>query len=533
MTERERRLFLVTFLVVAAAQVVPIWAVRFQPMPDLPTHLAASAIWFHHDDPKWDFARYYAMSLGWAPYWGYHLLVHVFAWLLDVDRANRVVLSLVVVGLPAGMVLLARRFGRSPWLARCSRVPLAWNKSFSLGFVNFYVAQKLLPFAVVAFDWFCERPSWRRGALAAALGTAVFFSHLLPWTMYLGCAGLVGLAHRGLTRRAFVERLLVWLIPALAGLVVMRSGHGIHMGSFNHGLGFSWRPALQSLREMPEWLLDLFRGSDDEIVCVLLAAVWLALQAVARRQRLKLHDLRAEACALVGFVGYLFGPRSMLRPVYWWGINVRFAPLALLFLSLSVAGAIEGRRRWLFAPVAALAIAFAVLVTVHWRRVDQFIDGFDQLSERAAPTDRVMVLAFPPWNEPTMNTNFAQSADAFHQAAYGGYEPDQFDDGFPIVFKQRFPAPPWGQPNHFNWNQHARYYDWLLVFQAPPALVAGHPEAKLDGRAGRWTLWHLPPRVDAPPGPAYPSDWAFDQNWRPPRALSPSPSPLPLPLGGQ
>ena len=50
-----------------------------------------------------------------------------------------------------------------------------------------------LPFAVAAFDYFCEKPSWGRAALAAAAGTAVFFSHFLPWTMYLGCAGLVGL----------------------------------------------------------------------------------------------------------------------------------------------------------------------------------------------------------------------------------------------------------------------------------------------------------------------------------------------------
>jgi hypothetical protein len=516
MTERERRLFLTTFLVLAAAQVVPIWAVRFQPVPDLPTHLAASAIWFHYDDPKWDFARYYGLQLGLTPYWGYYLLVHLLAFPFGVEGANRVVLSLVVVGLPAGMALVARRFGRSPWLALFA-FPLAWNKSFSLGFVTFAVALTFLPFAVAAFDFFCEKPSWRRAALAAAAGTAVFFSHFLPWTMYLGCAGLVGLCHEGLTRKSFAQRLGVWAVPAAAGALVMRGGHGYHMGTFNHGVAFAWRSALDQLHGMPEWLIDLFKGREDEFIGVALILCWIALQFLARRQRPRLHDLRAEACFLVGAVGYLFGPRSLLRPVYWWGINVRFAPLAMLFLALCVQGAIEGRRRFIFAPVAALALAFAVAVTVHWRRVDSYvIAGFDQLSKRPAPGERVMVLAFPPWNEPSMQTNFAQSADAFHQASYGGYEPDQYDDGFPIVYTQRFPAPPWNQPNLFNWDRHARYYDWLLVYQAPRNLVAGRP-AELVEKVGRWSLWHLPPRIDAPPGPAYPSEWAFDPNWRPPQ----------------
>jgi len=70
----------------------------------------------------------------------------------------------------------------------------------------------------------------------------------------------------------------------------------------------------------------------------------------------------------------------------------------------------------------------------------------------------------------------------------------------------------------FTWEQHAPYYDYVLTFQRPPASVFGaHLGAVTAVRTvGKWTLWKLPgPRVDVPPGPAYPSEWAYDPAWRP------------------
>src|SRR5262249_27334788 len=74
-------------------------------------------------------------------------------------------------------------------------------------------------------------------------GTAVFFSHFLPWAMYLGCAGLAGLAHRGLTKKSFAQRIGVWLVPAIAGALVMRGGSGHPLGRLGHGGGLPLGPA--------------------------------------------------------------------------------------------------------------------------------------------------------------------------------------------------------------------------------------------------------------------------------------------------
>jgi hypothetical protein len=101
----------------------------------------------------------------------------------------------------------------------------------------------------------------------------------------------------------------------------------------------------------------------------------------------------------------------------------------------------------------------------------------------------------------------------FEQAQHGGYGPWDFDNDFPFRYRERFPAPDWSRPT-FRWDQQARYWDYVLTFQMPSGLMKAPVSMRSDGK---WTLWQLPgPRVDAPPGPAYPWDWAYDANWQPP-----------------
>jgi hypothetical protein len=251
-------------------------------------------------------------------------------------------------------------------------------------------------------------------------------------------------------------------------------------------------------------------------LCAGLAVSWLALRLTAPRGAWRAHELRAAACFVAALAAYFFLPRSLLRPAYWWGINVRFAVMALLFGILCVPGPIAGRRRLILVPVALLGIAFSVDTLVHWRRVDAFLDGLDALARLPEAGSRVLVIAWPPWREPSMQQNFAQSSNALRQAYYGGYDPDNFDEGFPLRFRERFPAPPWNRPA-FRWEQHAPYYDYVLGFHAPSGIFSGHErEVQRVGAVGSWQLWKLPgPRVDEPPGPAYPRDWAFNPAWRP------------------
>lgn len=510
--------FALVFGLLLIVSLIPIWAVRFHPIADLPAHLAAVSVWHHYNDPRFDFAQYYQLYLGITPYWGYYLLCHLLSFPFGLDGANRVVLSLYILGLPLGLKVLAGRFGRSPWLSLFA-FPLLWNYNFAIGFVPFCLGLALCLFALAAFDAFCDQPTPARGALAAFLGALCFFAHLLPWSLYLACAGLMGLLHRGLSLRTLAPRVAVWAVALGAGLAVILGGTGhLHMGS---GIArrLTWKvyPYLDSLRDTYVWAMDVFATRDDEVLCAVLALCWLILRLSARRGGLRLHDLRAFGCFLVASVAYIVLPRSLLSPSYWWGINIRFAACALLFAALCIPGEIRGWRRLIFVPVALCGLGFAIATTVHWGRVNYAMRGLDELAQKVPPRSRVLVLVFGDLREPSMTLHFYSAAIPLYQAYYGGYQAFNFDEGFPLRYKQRYPAPSWQGPV-FRWEAHAPYYDYVLAFQADEArLFAGHQaEVVRVDTVGRFSLYKLPgPRRDRSPGPVYPSAWATDPFWYP------------------
>jgi hypothetical protein len=512
--ERERTLFRIAFAALCLVTLIPFWTVRYHPIPDLPNHIAAASVWNNYGNPDFDFQRYYALRLGPTPYWGYYLLAHIFAWPFGLDVANRLILSLYAVGLPIGMLLLARRFERSDWLSLFV-FPLVWNFNLAIGFGPYVLGLALLPFALVAFDRFCEQPTWKTATWAALLGSATFFCHLLPWGMWFAMAGMIGLVHRGRSWKQLGLRFGVWLVPVVVGIIVMRTGSGYEMGRVASGIAVRRYPLAASLTEMPLYILDNYTTSDDDYVAVALALLFIAIKVTQKWRRVTLHDLRAESCFLVCIVAYFVLPRSILRPQYWWGVNVRFAAPAMIFGAICVTGAIAGWRRWLMAGVALCAVAMAMVNETHWRAADRFFGAaeFDALMKLAPRRARTLVLVYPPLKAPDFRQNFAQSYPALFQAFHGGYYPANFDEAFPFVYKQRFPSPGWRNAEDFRWDYQARYYQYALVYRSPQFGV-GH--AELVKREDPWSLWRLPgPLVDEPPAPPYPSQWATDPTWRP------------------
>jgi hypothetical protein len=527
MTEPRRRLLVtltepralrLVFALLLVASLVPIWFVRYQPLTDIGNHLAAARVWHSLHDPRFAFEPYYALRLGANPYWGHYLLLHWLAYPLGLATANRVILSLWAIGLPLGTLALARQLGRSPWLALFA-FPLTWSFCFAMGFVNFCLGLVATLFGLVLFDRFCAKPTIARGVGAALLGVVVFFFHLLPWALYVGATGVIGLCHEGRTIKRLAGRVAVWAPSAVVGALVVARGDGNFMGYGVGRMTFKFYSVGANLSQLYSWVWDGCLGHEDEIFAAIVGAAWLALKLTGRQERWSLHALRAEALFVVALAAYLIAPRSALSPFYWWGINIRYATYAVLFLALTVPGAIAGWRRWLLAAVGVVALACTVDTFVHWRRANAWAGGFDEVA--AVPPDgaRVLTIIYPPWHERSHRHDSARNYYAMLQVERGGYMPWNFDLGFPLVYKERFPAPDWSRPE-FRWDQHARWYDYLLTFQGPPPvkLFGAHAsEARLVKSAGYWRLYALPgPRVDVPPGPPYPFEWAYDAKWQPP-----------------
>lgn len=475
------------------ASLIPIWTVRYQPLPDHAEHLSAAAILHHYRDPAFEFSRYYTLKLGLVPYWGYYFGVLFFAAAFGVDIANRIVLSLYVAGLPIGFGLLARQFGRSPHLGLFV-FPVIWNQNFFIGFTPFCIGFLILPYTLILYDRFCQQPSWKTALAAMAGGIATFFAHLLPWGMYVGATGLIGLCHEKRTLRRISSRFGVWLFPVVFGVSVMLRGRGLGMGKVGRGLSWARRSFGENVRVLYDFVWNGCVGHEDELLIGILVVAWIGLYATKPKVRSwRLSDLRPHACFLVAVFAYFVLPRSILQPEYWWGVNIRFATMACAFAPLLIRGTIAGWRRYLLIPVAISGIGFAVDTTYHWKQAAGFAAGFDELATIPPQRTRVLMLLSGARHDPEVRQNYLQCYYEMYQVYRGGYMPWNFDGGFPIAYRVHYPAPNWRMMN-FDWDKHARYYDYLLIFEGsggdPRHFFRGHEAAvELTDQRGKWTLW--------------------------------------------
>lgn len=496
---RARYAFTLTLASLIVVSLVPIWAVRYHPLPDLANHLAAAAIWVHHADPA--YSRYYDIALGPNPYWGYYAIMFVFARLVGIDIANRLVLSLYVVTVPLGFAWLATRLDRDRWLALFA-FPFIWSFCFNIGFIHTSLGLALVAPGLAAFDAYCDRPSPARAGLAVVLSTSIYFCHVVPWALYVGAAGLIGLLHRGGNR---LWRAAVWGSGVSIGVVVTLLGRGKGMGTSHYT--FAWGYDLGHPREAARVLWDLSMqaaywswhncaGPETTVMLLFLGLAWLVLRATAPISRPRLHDLRAAACFLTAFLGYLLLPRSVIAPAYSWGTKYRLAAWALLFLVLLLPGAIAGMRRWLLMPAALVAVGFAVDNLDHFRDANRHADGMDEVAAHIPREARVLFLLGKPWRDPGVQQDYLQSWPAFYVAYRGGWDPWLFED-FPLRWKTHVPAPSW-QAMDFTWAKHARYYDYVIGFHETAAVFGAHAREVVPvASSGAWTAWKLPgPRTE-------------------------------------
>lgn len=507
------------FMALLLLSLCPIWLVPYQPLADLGNHMAASSIWVHIDDPTWNFSQYYALDLGLNPYWGYYLPMRLIGPLVGISVANRIVLSIYALMVPLGFSWLAVRFGRSAWLGIFG-VSFIWTFCLNIGFIHTSLGLALTLVAIAAFDAFCERPTFGRGLGVWLLGVAVYFCHVVPFLLAIGCMGLIGLLHRDRSAKRILGRLGVWTAVVAAGVLVSLLGHGKGMGAGPARYTFSWDAhPVTMLLQLFHWTWNKCIGPEDEILAGILVFGWLALVLSGRRDetRRSWHEYRAHACVFAAIAGYLILPRSVLTPAYSWGVKYRIAAWALLFLGLLIPGAIAGARRWLLLPVVAAGLGFTIDTWVHWAQANQYAPQFADVIAAIPKNARPLFITPLPFRSAKAVTYYEVPWPQMYQAQRGGYNPWLFDD-FPIRFRARYPAPSW-RTMAFNWDQHSRYWDYVVTFKRSARDVFGAHESEVVAVKieGPWAAWKLPgPRVDRSPGPVYPSGWAEDPRWRPP-----------------
>src|SRR3954453_6776796 len=151
---------------VAALWVLPLWVTPFPPMVDYPQQLTLAAILRWYGDPVRRFRETYELAL-WAPHGLFKLLVAGLAWVLPINVAGRLVVSLCLLAVGAAALALCRRTGR-PAVYALLALTLTYNYAFFWGFVDNLQAYPLTLAGLALADRLFDRPFTVRSWLALA-----------------------------------------------------------------------------------------------------------------------------------------------------------------------------------------------------------------------------------------------------------------------------------------------------------------------------------------------------------------------------
>jgi hypothetical protein len=483
------------FALVAGA--VPLWSARQLPMVDLPQHLHLISALHRLDYPTTLYPSVFAARGELTPYLGYYHLVSLLNWLLPLELANRIFLTLLVVGLPLATAFLLHSLGRPRWPAALT-IPFAYGDSFGWGFINssasFALALLAAGLFVRALTDVERRTRWavlHGSALLAVLLMHVqgflFLAVALP--LLLLTTGTPDAASRRIQGRLPA---VVSTVPAVVLFGVWGAGRLLAPTEVQEGAPWkAWGPLLsarnvafkslaQNLDDFPRVLANLLIDGSDRwglraVVAVALLALglWISGRRGTWREA-RLERWRLPGLALVAALLFLALPFDIRGAVYY--LNTRYAHLAA---PLAVA-ALPPLARQLRAPLLALAAVATVVLAVPlgsaFRAFDREAAPLLRFAEETPLGPRIMGLVFDPGSRVVTHPVFLHAA-AVPARLRGGITNFSFALTPHSPLRYRGTPPPtfpseW-RPDGFRWDTMAHAYTHFLVRGVAPERIFG------------------------------------------------------------
>lgn len=500
-----------------ALWVLPLWLVRHLPMVDYPQQLAAAASLRHYGDPARALAATYEIVLL-RPQGLFETITAGLAYLMPIEAAGKLVLSLCLLAVPLAVAALCRRTGRPAWYALLA-LAVTYNEAFAWGFADNLLAYPLVLLGAALADRAFDRPFGARSwAGLAGIGLLFYTVHLEFLLVYAGAV-----AWLALVRRPSVSRLALQVSPVLPGLAL---GVGVlawaHLHAAEVMTGYQQALAAEPAQFAPFAVRAarmpsiLFSGAADAMAYPL-AALFLGVVLVLSMPRsTPTADgeggalFRTRFLSLAGWIALLF----FLLPNYTSGylVSDRLLPLAAMFLIPALPRLPAGSQRLRLAALLAAGLLAGQLLrtATGFLRFAAEADGLGELIDSTEPGQSLAGLVYEPggehgangWSEPPLLIQ----TPAYYQVAKGGRVHFSFAQFFnsPIAYRPgKNEDDPllaeWDEwnPQRFDYEKHGSHYRYYLIRGGPERLTAAFgshlPEMRVK-RAGRWFLVESPPQ---------------------------------------
>jgi hypothetical protein len=487
------RLREVLFVLLSGCATAPAWIVRHPPLQDLPTHLAILRVVHSYSDSSYGFRQDFQLNLFHTQYLLYYVIGSLLAYVLGVVKANIALICLYLGGTVLAMRDLLRALTKDERLAIFT-LPLLVNAMFMFGFLPFLLGIPVCLFALSSAIRHFERPTRRTGIVLGVTAFALFLLHLFPFALFgIGFAALFPWTRPNQWLRAALP-VVPAVILALVWMASSETAHNSLKTLGNPGAGVA--PFDAAIQAAPQWSINVFRDTTDELYFLLAGLVALVAVALAQGDRDRSKRIsRAYALLPIVCAVLYFTTGEYVGDV--WLFAQRFPFLALItgvpLLRLPTGA------RGIFVTVAATAVGLGAILNV-CRHFIQFerdeVGDFDDALEQMAPARRVAGLIFDKGSAVVNLAPFLHFV-SYYQAEKGGVV--QFSNAnirySPFHFKPDR-LPPQGQPARLRWEwtpESVRieelfpYYDYVLTRGSGFRPPAGTFHMKWHG--DRWAVW--------------------------------------------
>jgi len=435
----------------AAALLVPIWSVSYLPLVDYPNHLASAFVLAHLTGVRFHFGRYYAAHWGTFPYLTMDWILLGLQWLMPIDTAGRLLLSLCAMSVPAATWFFLRRANPGQQGLALWSLLIAENLYFFLyGFINMQLSLALCLVVVGIWLDFLERPRITLWLLLVLLTTLLYFTHLMGF----GVAGILITLYAILSRTGLRQLLVSWLL-FLPGTFLFLSSHS--------RLKSSWSWQFRGIGAKLSGLLAAMAGAYPALDFLTLAVIVLAIVLASSQNREFRWNRRWLAVAGSLFLLYWIFPAR-----YGTGMNADRRLLPFLFV-FALASVRVGRK------MRELAIIAILLFLVRAGALErQFISEQPELTQMAlsiaAIPENARVLPLVGWagGSPQPERNLW----AYGVIRRGWFSPCLFHDPGvqPLQVTSRLYdpyGPAFGKLGTIDWNRVSSDYGYVWALDVP------------------------------------------------------------------
>jgi hypothetical protein len=490
------------WLVLTIALLVPVWGQRMLPLFDTPSHLALARAWHSFSDPAYGIARHYSLSIEPVPYLFYYGVIHLLMYVVPIEIAHKLVLSIYLIAFPLSVAFLARAAGRNPWMALLA-FPLAYSRAWGYGFIAYLLG---IVCGIMAFAYLIRYT--RSGATKDILGfflaiTSTYFFHILPWAVVALSSGISVLVARTPWRRVLAaavatvpcSALLVW-----SSILSTEKQSVFFDGSRTSANLGKWEDWPARLGRFVGWTNDIVQGSLDTLVLWVLGitlCIWVTL--AWRDRNRQTQDARIATRMLLVFfacvgAGCFLLPFSLLRPVLIWSLGPRLAPLLVVALVVLPVVDVSGWRSWLMLPMALANLVLLFQTAALYRDFSRRNVALLRLCDSIPLGKDVLVLTRGEPRESNVEdpSDAVASLPAYRHmpswpmALRGGHSDLPFSQGIPVRphVRQDFQ---WTNPDSFSL-QYGPYFDYYIL-RGSASDFEMSPRVTRIATRGQWSLF--------------------------------------------